>query len=155
MSSALTSLIPVLEGSANYQSWSANMKNFLVSQGQWTCMAKTWPSLVDKDGQDLKGEALEKAQEKREPLEEANGKALGNISLRLHHSIQYLYRSEVYAAALWSKLEEAYGKPGLTGVYLEFKGILSGQTSAHYYRLSPDDATPEQSLLVLGKGWLY
>ena len=36
MSSQLTNLVPVLDGT-NYQQWSTAMKSFLMSQGQWKC----------------------------------------------------------------------------------------------------------------------
>ena len=36
MSSQLTSLVPVLDGT-NYNQWAAAMQSFLMSQGQWWC----------------------------------------------------------------------------------------------------------------------
>jgi len=36
MSSQLTSLVPVLDGT-NYQQWAAAMQSYLMSQGQWKC----------------------------------------------------------------------------------------------------------------------
>ena len=36
MSSQLTNLVPVLDGT-NYQQWSTAMQSFLMSQGQWKC----------------------------------------------------------------------------------------------------------------------
>jgi len=35
MSSTLMSLVPVLDGSMNWQAWRPMMMNYLLSQGQW------------------------------------------------------------------------------------------------------------------------
>jgi hypothetical protein len=43
MSSALTNLVPVLDGS-NYQQWAPPMRNFLKSQGQWLILAEDNPA---------------------------------------------------------------------------------------------------------------
>ena len=37
MSSQLTNLVPILDGT-NYQQWVATMQSFLMSQGQWKCV---------------------------------------------------------------------------------------------------------------------
>ena len=42
MSSSLTSLVPVLDGT-NYQQWASAMKSFLLSQGQWRVISKPAP----------------------------------------------------------------------------------------------------------------
>jgi hypothetical protein len=44
MSSALTNLVPVLDGS-NYQQWAPPMRNFLKSQGQWLILKEDNPAL--------------------------------------------------------------------------------------------------------------
>ena len=43
MSSALTNLIPILDGS-NYQQWAPPMRNFLKSQGQWLILVEDNPA---------------------------------------------------------------------------------------------------------------
>ena len=42
MSSSLTTLVPVLDGT-NYQQWASAMKSFLLSQGQWRVISKPAP----------------------------------------------------------------------------------------------------------------
>ena len=53
-----------------------------------------------------------------------NSKAVRNISLRLHHSIQYKYQDEDNAGKLWKALEAEYGNPGVSATYLKFKAAL-------------------------------
>jgi hypothetical protein len=55
---------------------------------------------------------------------EANDKALGNILLRLTPDIQYKYRDKTNAANLLKAIEKEYGKPGVIGIYLEFKHAM-------------------------------
>jgi hypothetical protein len=43
MSSALTNLVPILDGS-NYQQWAPPMCNFLKSQGQWLILTEDNPA---------------------------------------------------------------------------------------------------------------
>ena len=95
MSSQLTNLVPVLDGT-NYQQWAAAMQSFLMSQGQWKCV---------KDGADVPAEAnvedsVTNTAEIVFRLEDAE-KAMGNICLRLHHTIGYQFNSEENPADLW------------------------------------------------------
>ena len=83
MSSQLTNLVPVFNGT-NYQQWAAAMQSFLMSQGQWKCV---------KDGADVPTEikvegSVTNAADIVSFLEDAE-KAIGNIRLRLHHTIGY------------------------------------------------------------------
>ena len=50
-----------------------------------------------------------------------NAKALGNLRLRLHHTIQYNQRDCTTTAQLWETLEVKYSKPGMASIYLELK----------------------------------
>jgi hypothetical protein len=156
MSSALTNLVPVLDGS-NYQQWAPPMRNFLKSQGQWLILKEDNPALwylapveelpfaaTDDDADEeatateTKAKAKAKAsgssvipkvtdEQKKEMTEwnETNSKAVGNISLRLHHSIQYKYQDEDNAGKLWTALESEYGNPGVSATYLKFKAALA------------------------------
>ena len=56
-------------------------------------------------------------------LEDAE-KAMGNIHLRLHHTIGYQFNSEESPAALWQTLKKKYGAPGMPTAFKEFKGIM-------------------------------
>src|ERR1700743_314203 len=53
-----------------------------------------------------------------------NAKALRNLCLRLHHTIQYNQRDATTAAQLWETLEAKYGKPGLFSIYLHVKSAF-------------------------------
>jgi hypothetical protein len=50
--------------------------------------------------------------------------ALGNILLRLHHTIAYQFAEYVDPATLWAKLLEKYGVPRLSKNYVDFKTIM-------------------------------
>ena len=131
MLSALTSLIPVLTG-PNYQTWAPLMTSFLMSQGQWRILQKEEPKPVAVTATSDGNEAA------IEEWHETNGKAVGNIRLRLHHSIQYKFREHGDAGVLWNTLQEAYGQPGVVSIYLEFK--------AAFETIIPDNADPSLAL---------
>ena len=121
MSSQLTNLVPVFDGT-NYQQWTAAMQSFLMSQGQWKCV---------KDGANVPAEvkvegSVTNAADIVSYLEDAE-KAIGNIRLRLHHTIGYQFNSEENPAALWQTLKKKYGVPGISGAFKEFKGIMDTQ----------------------------
>jgi hypothetical protein len=141
MSSQLTSLVPVLSG-PNYQQWAGPMRSYLMSQGQWRTIQKSeptfevWPkteALYDAENALITpAQEASDNQDEVDAWAEANDKALGNILLRLVPDIQYKYRDETNAANLLRTIEKDYGKPGVIGIYLEFKHamdvrILEGQ----------------------------
>ena len=81
MSSTLTSLVPILDGT-NYQQWAAQMQLYLMSQGQWKATTDSAPTL----GTEIKEDGTTKAkitvytnQEMVDYFEENTAKALGNI----------------------------------------------------------------------------
>ena len=76
-SSALTNLVPVLDGT-NYLEWSAAMKCFLQSQGYWRVLKKE-PVILDPKKEN---------DDNVEKWEDENSKAYGCIALRLHHTIR-------------------------------------------------------------------
>jgi hypothetical protein len=157
MSSALTNLVPILDGS-NYQQWAPPMRNFLKSQGKWLILTEDNPAdwylapveetpfgIADDNADEeatateTKAKAKAKASasistipkvtedQKDEMREwaETNSKAVRNISLRLHHSIQYKYQDEDNAGKLWKALKSEYGNPGVSTTYLKFKAALA------------------------------
>ena len=117
MSSTLQTFVPVLDGT-NYQQWAASMQSYLMSQGQWRCVIKDAPAPV-------KGEDNVVTNQTTIDDWEANtSKAVGNIRLRLHHTIAYQYNTEESAKAIWEALQEKYGRPGVSRAFLEFKGTM-------------------------------
>ena len=121
MSSQLTNLVPVLDGT-NYQQWAAAMQSFLMSQGQWKCI---------KDGANVPAEvkvegSVTNAAEIMSFLEDAE-KAMGNIRPRLHHTIGYQFNTVENPAELWQMLKKKYGVPGISSAFKEFKGIMDTQ----------------------------
>jgi len=148
MSSTLNTFVPVLDGT-NYQQWAAAMQSFLMSQGQWRVIIKdaplpkyensesVEPIKADDDTIDVLATrraqaAADQAAMLTEPTnqnaldewEELVSKAVGNIRLRLHHTIAYQYAAQDDAAILWQGLLTKYGQPGISRAYIEFKGAM-------------------------------
>ena len=142
MSSSLTSLVPVLDGT-NYQQWASVMKSFLLSQRQWKVISKSAPVYKattttasastsggkKKQTEEDEGEAKELTvttnnQEVVDNFEDLNDKAVGNICLRLH-TICYQFNNVDSAQVLWSLLKDHYGQLGFTQLFLEFKGAMN------------------------------
>ena len=136
MSSNLTSFVPVLDGT-NYQQWAAQMQSYLMSQGQWPCVTKNPPaglviapppssSMTKKPADDDEADpsTLLTDADAIAKWDENNTKAVGNIRLRLHHTISYQFNDVESAKQLWVTLHEQYGMPGPSRVFLEFKGAM-------------------------------
>src|ERR1700743_3078789 len=146
MSTSLTTPVPVLTAT-NYTSWAPIMQSFLMSQGQWKVIMLPPPKAIYKKAEEASalpfGEPDE--EETRRDLEarevtnqqdildwwDLNAKALGNLRLRLHHTIQYNQRNAKTAAQLWETLEDKYGKPGMASIYLELKSAFDTPIPAY------------------------
>ena len=116
MSSTLTTMVPILDGS-NYLVWNQQMVSYLKAQGLFRTLAKSPPVQgKGKDEPDV-SDAIEK-------WEDANSKALGSMMLRLHFSIAYKHRGTTVAATLMDNLQKEYGKPGVSGTFIEFKKLM-------------------------------
>ena len=184
MSSSLTNLVPVLTG-PNYQSWAPLMTSFLMSQGQWRILQKACPILVTKKKEEVmtgEEEGSSTSPPKPKPLikivetteesdieewEDLNSKAIGNIRLRLHHTIQYKFRDILDTGVLWVKLEKEYGNPGVIAIYMDFKAALDTKIPdnedpslaidkilAHFGRLADNDVEiPKhlQTMIIMAK----
>ena len=123
MSSSLTTLVPVLSG-PNYTSWAPMMQSFLMSQEQCKVIMNHPPKAIEISlATDIK-EAEISNQEEITTWWDLNTKALGNICLRLHHTIQYNQCDSKTTAQLWETLEENYSKPGMASIYLELKAAF-------------------------------
>ena len=125
MSSTLTSLAPVLNGT-NYQQWAAQMQSYLMSQGQWKVTTYLPPTLGTKiqELEDKTKVIVYTNQDQVNTWEENATKVLGNIQLRLHHTIGYQYATEDSPRTLWDTLKEKYARPGISRAFLEFRGAL-------------------------------
>ena len=127
MSSNLSSFVPVLDGT-NYQQWAAQMQSYLMAQGQWPCVINSAPKKMKVETTEEDGEGTTKTYETIDNQEEIdkwienNMKAVGNIRLRLHHTIQYQFNGQDHAHKLWEDLKAQYGQPGISKIYLEYKG---------------------------------
>jgi len=111
------SLVPVLNGSMNWQAWRPMMMNYLLSQGQWKVITNKFPApdyettttITKSDADGTQSETVAdttkppKNQSEIDSWFDINDKALGNIMLRLHPTIA------------------TYGKPGIAATYKELK----------------------------------
>jgi hypothetical protein len=86
-----------------------------MSQGQWKCVKKD--AIPPEEGKDGDTSLLDDWNETAEC-------ALGNILLRLHHTIAYQFADYISPSSLWAKLLEKYGVPGLSKNYVDFKTIM-------------------------------
>jgi len=124
---ALQASVPILDG-PNYVVWAQKMMMFLMSQGLWRKVSKDKPIAMvagkEKKEQDLVDTDVIDNEDVREEWEENNAKALGMMLLRVHHTIANKFETVQYAATVWASLKNLYGKPGLAGTYLEFKGAM-------------------------------
>ena len=121
MSSTLNTFVPVLTGT-NYQQWAVAMQSYLMSQGQWPVTKSSMSSLYPVLETDEKFD-----QEKQDKLQEANDKAVGNIRLRIHHTIGAQYIETETAHTLWTDLKDKYASPGFSQAYHEMKGVVDTQ----------------------------
>ena len=78
MSSALTNLVPVLEG-PNYKTWFPLMQSFLMSQGQWRVTHKSPPTLIPAKPATETEEAVTGNQDDVDKWFNLNSKVLSNI----------------------------------------------------------------------------
>ena len=125
MSSQLTSLVPMLNGT-NYQQWSAAMQSFLMSQGQWKCTREGAEDTTTTTREQKGGPSITVTTGKEEVASwnEDAEKALGNIHLCLHHTIGYQFNDVMNPSTLWETLKAKYGPVGLTHAFVEFKAIM-------------------------------
>jgi len=152
MSSTLMALVPVLNGSMNWQAWKPMMMNYLLSQGQWKVVMNKFPApeyeiitrmVGQSEGGGSKTETTEdiskppKNQSDINNWFDINDKALGNIMLRLHPTIattvlNLLQKTmeentdinTMFASLAWEFLETTYGKPGIAATYKELKATM-------------------------------
>ena len=105
MSSILTSLVPVFDGS-NFAAFTTPMQSYLMSQGLWYTLTQTQPAAGENDRADWDSDNL---------------KALGNLRLRLSTPIAFKVSDFTKAAKVWDFLKDNYGKPGVAAVFTDFK----------------------------------
>jgi hypothetical protein len=124
MTSQLTSLVPILDGT-NYQEWSAKMTSFLMSQKQWKTIrgVSGYPPGTGPDPK-TKGKTIITEQSLYDDWKDLKEQALGNIRLRLHFNIGYQFNEADDPKVLWEELKTRYGTPGITSAFVHFKAIM-------------------------------
>jgi len=158
-----------------------------MASGQWLILMKDYPEepeigtsttkLAGKskdepeqtavDTTDEYAERYEAWEEKAEKWDKTNMKALGNIRLRLHHSIAFKFKEVLIAGTLWEQLKDSYGSPGVLSIYAEFKQAIEtripdnsdpslaiDKVAAHFGRLAENRVIIEehlQGMMLLSK----
>jgi len=147
MSSTLMSLVPILNGSMNWQAWWPMMMNYLLSQGQWKVIQNKFPApdyetrtVCVKEGETETTQDTSKPAKNQSEIDlwfDINDKALRNIMLCLHPTIattalNLLQKTmedntdvnTMFASLAWEYLEKTYGKPGIAATYKELKATM-------------------------------
>lgn len=133
MSPNVATLVPVLKGASNWQSWEASMKAYLLSiDVWWTCVeVPTLPSYPKKtvtvDETTTTEENTSKPMENKEDFlawKSDNSNAVGSITLCVDPTIQFRVKDIKDAYDLWKELKSEYGKPGLAATFHEFKSTV-------------------------------
>jgi len=159
MTSQIAQHVPVLTG-PNYQAWQPQMESFLMASRQWLVLSKERPEKPEEttvsttkksagksrddpeqtavDTSDDLADRLYAWEEKAEKWDETNMKALGNIRLRLHHSISFKFKEVLVAGSLWEQLKDSYGNPRVLNIYAEFKQAIETRI--------PDNAGPSLAI---------
>ena len=134
------SLVPVLNGSMNWQAWRPMMMNYLLSQGQWKVITNKFPTpdygttttITKSDVDGTQSETVAdttkppKNQSEIDSWFNINDKALGNIMLRLHPTIattvlnllqktieENTNITTMFASIAWESLEATMANPEL------------------------------------------
>ncbi|KAF9642421.1 hypothetical protein BDM02DRAFT_3105709 [Thelephora ganbajun] len=94
-----------------------------MSQGQWKWVKKD--VVLPSPKEDKEPEIDEATKKALEEIE----KGIGNMRLRLHHTIAYQFIEYDSLKKLWDVLKEKYGVPGLSKAFTEFKAVMSTQIS--------------------------
>src|SRR6202046_4814307 len=113
MSSQLTSLVPVFDGS-NWAVWSKNMQAFFMSQGLWGYVdgSIVLPAGAGVDPADIA------------TWNRNDEMARGNLTLRLSPAIQQAVTGTT-ARLLWDSVKDRYGAVSLPIIYKDFKEAIS------------------------------
>ncbi len=118
MSSQLTSLVPVFDGS-NWSTWSKAMTAFFMLQGLWGYVAGTIPvPVVGAAGPPPVTAADVALWNKNDEM------ARGNLTLRLSPAVQQAVTGNT-SQILWDAIKDRYGAVSMPCIYKDFKEVIS------------------------------
>src|SRR6266702_4173464 len=117
MSSQLTSLVPIFDGS-NWSTWSKVMTAFFMSQGLWGYVAGTIPVPVIAAGPPPVTAVDVALWNKNDEM------ARGNLTLCLSPAIQQAVTSNT-SQILWDAIKDRYGAVSMPRIYKDFKEAIS------------------------------
>ncbi len=117
MSSQLTSLVPIFDGS-NWSTWSKAMTTFFMSQGLWGYVAGTIPVPVIAPGPPPVTATNVALWNKNDEM------ARGNLTLRLSPVVQQAVTGNT-SQILWDTIKDQYGAVSMPCIYKDFKEAIS------------------------------
>ncbi len=117
MSSQLTSLVPIFDGS-NWSTWSKAMTTFFMLQGLWGYVAGTIPVPVVAAGPPPVTAADVALWNKNDEM------ARGNLTLRLSPAVQQAITGNT-SQILWDAIKDRYGAVSMPHIYKDFKEAIS------------------------------
>src|ERR1700750_1804475 len=121
MSSSMFSEIPKLTSSSDYPRWAQTVTAYLGVQKALKVIKKS-PVTLNAAGSN---------QDEVDAWEEVEGIARGVIILSLHPTIAEAVDMTMSVKEVWDDLAKKYGKPGPSGIYLEFRKILATDIPAN------------------------
>ncbi len=118
MSSQLTSLVPIFDGS-NWSTWSKAMTAFFMSQGLWGYVAGTITVPV------INATAMPPVTAADVALWNKNDEmARGNLTLHLSPAVQQAVTGNT-SQILWDAIKDRYGAVSMPRIYKDFKEAIS------------------------------
>jgi hypothetical protein len=107
--------IPKLASSSDYPRWAQTVSAYLGVQKALKVITKS-PPVLNTAGTN---------QDELNTWEELKGLARGVIILSLHPTIAEAVDPAKTVKEVWDEVKLKYGKPGPSGIYLEFKKVLA------------------------------
>ena len=139
--------IPILTG-LNWNEWSVAMTAFLRYKGLWQYVSgtKAGPSSLDEsekvalradDTPKLVRDRLLAKKETWDDFVVNDDKALGLITLKLTQSLRHYVKNT--AQKTWTGLQDAFGKPGAAGIFVDFSAAIHWKVNINRVTESVND----------------
>ncbi|KAF5359931.1 hypothetical protein D9758_013958 [Tetrapyrgos nigripes] len=147
-SNVLMTTVPVFAG-VDFNIWADILLSWLQATGLSSVLGSDRPSdatmstvsPLSAEDTAAQAEAITAALKKQANWDEKNDKAIGSIKLRLSPAIRQKTLGMTSAKEIWTTLKTAYGKPGVSAVYTDFKRATSITI--------PNDANPSATIELI------
>ena len=110
----------------DYNIWADQIQTYLEFTGLWTYTSTTSRAPIDP-GESASNKEKNSYRAELNKYNEGTTKCMGAMRLRLHPDIRNHpdIKGSVGPFTLWSKIQELYGKPGLSVIYSDFKQAIN------------------------------